>query len=880
MRRAVAVLLCLIAAVVVGAIFADSAVALVSTGDGTWFWRSPQPQGNLLNAVCTVGDSLWAVGEGGTILHSTDGGGTWSAQPSGTSLALNDVTFADAENGWAVGGDDGSDWGQTSHVVLHTTDGGETWLRQHAPGNSDADLWAATCTDARTAWAVGDYAVYATTDGGQTWSSQRIGAMGGMSSIVFPTAKEGLMGGAHDGTEGAILGAVLRTTDAGRHWHLVRLGSWAAHYQLVDPVFADAAHGWAILAPGDWEVGSGGYYVVATSNGGVSWRLVPVPPHISVSSLAIEPNGSLCVAARDTVGHTAVFLESSDGGRHWSRRYVHLPVPADMATDGAGLCGVGRAILTCDSAGTWRPSTNRALVPYRLQMFDDAHGVGLLDESWDRSSDKTAFVQTTDGLSWNVISELPLWSVEGLAFVDSRHGWVIGSGGSPNDVGTGRIYATSDGGLTWQKQTDLPATQLTSLSFADAQHGWVCGTEFVGRQPADVLLATTDGGQTWQREHLPHGFSASALDFISPLEGWAVGFSSHVCAHTTDGGAHWTLSKTVFQGYWTPSMDTVSFVDSQHGWATGEAYTPLAMPFSYLMATTDGGRTWTRQRSSDSFQNYSGVAFTDAMHGWLFAGDDSGNRAGNVWQTSDGGAHWAAEDSGIGAGIFSACMTAGQVYGVGTYGFVSTVDRSGQVSSPYTYDDFDGHYHRSDVVIHLTAADVGGGTVSATQYRVDGDPNWQTYSGAITIPAPADHSNDGRHRLYYRSIDSNGNVEPSGWWLTVPIDTLGPVTQAGSPLIVARGRVAHLAYRVDEKTSPAVRVVINLRSTRGRSVATFLRASSPVNLLEHLSFRCNLLAGRYRYTVYATDMAGNSQTKAGYGWLIVKAAPGRSASSS
>jgi PKD repeat protein len=66
----------------------------------------------------------WAVGEGGTILHTTDGGQTWSAQNSGTHLGLKRVKFLDATTGWAVG---------ESGLVLGMSDGGASWHVELTP---------------------------------------------------------------------------------------------------------------------------------------------------------------------------------------------------------------------------------------------------------------------------------------------------------------------------------------------------------------------------------------------------------------------------------------------------------------------------------------------------------------------------------------------------------------------------------------------------------------------------------------------------------------------------------------------------------------------------------------------------------------------------
>jgi photosystem II stability/assembly factor-like uncharacterized protein len=45
----------------------------------------------------------WAVGDGGTVLATRDGGVNWQPQSSTTDHNLLSVYFIDAETGWAVG---------------------------------------------------------------------------------------------------------------------------------------------------------------------------------------------------------------------------------------------------------------------------------------------------------------------------------------------------------------------------------------------------------------------------------------------------------------------------------------------------------------------------------------------------------------------------------------------------------------------------------------------------------------------------------------------------------------------------------------------------------------------------------------------------------
>jgi photosystem II stability/assembly factor-like uncharacterized protein len=45
----------------------------------------------------------WAVGDEGTVLHTTDGGRHWLTEPSPTPHALERIFFTDRTHGWAVG---------------------------------------------------------------------------------------------------------------------------------------------------------------------------------------------------------------------------------------------------------------------------------------------------------------------------------------------------------------------------------------------------------------------------------------------------------------------------------------------------------------------------------------------------------------------------------------------------------------------------------------------------------------------------------------------------------------------------------------------------------------------------------------------------------
>jgi len=101
----------------------DGAVALVlksSDQGANWTELSIGLQGiGALNEVfATDASNVWAVGNNGIIVHSVDGGGTWTAQSSGTEQHLHGIFFLDNDNGWACG---------NAGTIRMTADGGQTW---------------------------------------------------------------------------------------------------------------------------------------------------------------------------------------------------------------------------------------------------------------------------------------------------------------------------------------------------------------------------------------------------------------------------------------------------------------------------------------------------------------------------------------------------------------------------------------------------------------------------------------------------------------------------------------------------------------------------------------------------------------------------------
>jgi Bacterial Ig domain len=97
------------------------------------------------------------------------------------------------------------------------------------------------------------------------------------------------------------------------------------------------------------------------------------------------------------------------------------------------------------------------------------------------------------------------------------------------------------------------------------------------------------------------------------------------------------------------------------------------------------------------------------------------------------------------------------------------------------------------VTVHLTANDAGSG-VNVTEYSVDGGS--YTVGNTVTIPAPADGSNDGAHTIAYFSADNAGNVEQVKS-ATVLIDATPPACPSCTAADYLRGTVTLSASPAD-----------------------------------------------------------------------------------
>lgn len=180
------------------------------TTDGglEWLERTSGFPEDLYGVSYPIPSMGWACGQNGRIVRTTNYGETWDSLPSGTRADLRGICFVDPVNGWTVG---------DSGKVLRTNDGGVSWTPQTS--GTTRSLYAVFFLNTSLGWAVGGQelgggqVIFRTSNGGLTWTESPAVSDACLYDVMFLSSTLGLCVG-----EG---GLVLRSTDGGFSWSTV-----------------------------------------------------------------------------------------------------------------------------------------------------------------------------------------------------------------------------------------------------------------------------------------------------------------------------------------------------------------------------------------------------------------------------------------------------------------------------------------------------------------------------------------------------------------------------------------------------------------------------------------------------------------------------------
>ncbi|MCW9065211.1 MAG: YCF48-related protein, partial [Ignavibacteriaceae bacterium] len=236
-------------------------------GGATWTPQNILPNNAYWSVFFTDLLNGWATGYAGKIVHTTDGGETWVDQTSPENTELYESYFINPDIGWIVGGDTGGFPSYISHrIILYTSNGGDTWIEQYGEAYK-APLSGVFFPDQNIGYASGQYGlVMKTTDGGTTWLEDTIFTYFDFDDIFFLNGTTGWVVGEYLDTPH--YAAIFKTTDGGINWIETQLGY---DESLSSIYFVDNMKGWAVGGANSQGL------VYYTSDGGANWIQQNIP---------------------------------------------------------------------------------------------------------------------------------------------------------------------------------------------------------------------------------------------------------------------------------------------------------------------------------------------------------------------------------------------------------------------------------------------------------------------------------------------------------------------------------------------------------------------------------------------------------------------------
>ena len=454
------------------------------------------------------------------VLRTDDGGDTWSELKTWPGVRLRDLSFATADNGWAVG----------AAAVYRTSDGGVSWQPVDT-GTPGADFEAVQARTADDIWMVADDEIVHSGDGGSTWSRKSFWWYSSepYASVAFTDALHGAIAGAFAPDETARESGVILTTDDGGV-------TWVGHYEMdylegtfTSVAFADAD---TLCCVGDSGT------VVRSTDGGATWS--GRKPCAWRALNAVDGVGDFVLAAGGDYGSEetqALVARSRDGGAGWT---VRLIKEVYEGLNGVDVVSETTAYAVGDRGTVARTST--AGVRWRVRYGAGGTSADLMAVAFARRGggwavgSRGVILHTGDGRRWTKQTSATRRTLFDIAALSRRCAVAVGDDGV--------ALRTTDGGARWRRVRTRTAATLAAVDFVDRTRGWAVGARW-GEPITSVLRHTVDGGLHWHAHASPTAPDEMivAVDFVTRRSGWIA--SDNGRTYTThDAGLTWAAEAT------------------------------------------------------------------------------------------------------------------------------------------------------------------------------------------------------------------------------------------------------------------------------------------------------------------------------------------------
>ncbi|MBE2216916.1 MAG: T9SS type A sorting domain-containing protein [Ignavibacteria bacterium] len=281
---------------------------------------------NFLTSIqCISTVTNYAAGFGGTVLKSTNGGGTWQSLTSPSASNINKIFFpptGNATTGWVA-----------SVGVFKSTNGGINWVQQIATG-SFSDL---AFVDLNTGFAVRSTIVSKTTNGGTNFTNINYTSNSAITAnrIIYVTGQTVMILGVDNANDTTF---VFKSTNLGDTWTQI----FKTPGVFFDMKFVNLNTG---MMCGNNAL------IKRTTNGGTSWNTITTSVSTDLSGMHFASSNIFYM-----VGSGGKILKSTNAGVNWFTQTC--PVTANLraihvfsADDNGIIVGAGGTILRTTNGG-------------------------------------------------------------------------------------------------------------------------------------------------------------------------------------------------------------------------------------------------------------------------------------------------------------------------------------------------------------------------------------------------------------------------------------------------------------------------------------------------------------------------------------------------
>ncbi|MEQ8174647.1 MAG: S-layer homology domain-containing protein [Syntrophomonadaceae bacterium] len=600
--------------------------------NGAWYEKdSPYADQHGLESVFFLNQNEgWISGQGGVILHSTDGGASWTPQESGTDKSLLDIYFVASNLGYAVGSDG---------TILRFTGAA-------APTISAPTVATGAVSNIITRGAT--VAGNVTSDGGSAVTERGI-VYSGLANPTLDSGRKAVVATAGTGQFSVNITNLMSGTIA--HARAYATNSKGTSYG-EDVSFTTATANGLTVTTGDiTDISSKGARVtgyaipgnlagiiergvVYSTNANPTFNDFKVPytadaleGPILVNLTYLNPNTTYHVRAYAidsqniaVYGEDKVFT-SAAGTYGWTDLSVNLPANARLDPD--------------------LPDNAQGATTMMAMDFVDANNGWLALTRYANNQPVNELLITHDGGATFQVVPAPA-EFYSISFKSASEGLAAG-----ND---GRIYRTLDGGLTWRNAGSGVRPYYAVTYPKESDSGYACGywMRLSRVRPVDPVTGNETGLESMPRETGIEGWSENlnCISFVpsgNSWEGWAGGVEAII---------HWTGTEWRADGTY-PSSDVlvngsggshngICMVDNKEGWCV--------MDGGFILHTANG-LEWTIQASPDVYKigindyglhrTLMDVDFLNNQEGWAVGSK------GVVLHTVDGGMSWNMEAPGM-----------------------------------------------------------------------------------------------------------------------------------------------------------------------------------------------------------------------------------------